>query len=154
MIVVHSSIQTDMLYLLLGSLSTYLRRQSGVLLQHPSQYLDMSIQVCRGMAYLEKQAVVHRDLAARNCLVGQKKVIKVADFGLARYENCLFFLILIGCNKLVALKRSQCVSKECKYYRGFDFIKRMKIYDAKLFTCHRATSKFCQLSHIFLDETK
>ncbi len=35
-------------------------------------------------------------------------------------------------NKFVHLKRNQCVSKECKYYRRFDFIKRMKIHDAKL----------------------
>ncbi len=50
-------------------------------------------------------------------------------------------------NKLVPLKKNQCVSKECKYYRRFGFIKRMKIYDAKLFTCHRASSKLCQHSH-------
>ena len=28
--------------------------------------------------------VVHRDLAARNVLVGDKKVCKISDFGLAR----------------------------------------------------------------------
>ncbi len=33
---------------------------------------------------------------------------------------------------LAPLKTNQCVSKEGKYYRRFDFIKRMKIYDAKL----------------------
>ncbi len=50
-------------------------------------------------------------------------------------------------NTWATIKRNQCVSKECKYYRRFDFIKRMKIYDAKLFTCHRASSKLCQLLH-------
>ncbi|XP_034825105.1 tyrosine-protein kinase Btk isoform X1 [Maniola hyperantus] len=71
-------------YMRHGSLFNYLRRTprdqlgSGVL-------LDMCIQVCKGMTYLEKHNYIHRDLAARNCLVAEENVVKVADFGLARY---------------------------------------------------------------------
>ncbi|KAL3873657.1 hypothetical protein ACJMK2_036751, partial [Sinanodonta woodiana] len=35
--------------------------------------------------YLSQKGFVHRDLAARNVLVGPKKTVKIADFGLTRY---------------------------------------------------------------------
>lgn len=46
--------------------------------------VDIAAQVASGMAYLESEKLIHRDLAARNILVGKNKVVKVADFGLAR----------------------------------------------------------------------
>ena len=46
--------------------------------------MNICIDVCDGMQYLEAKNIIHRDLATRNCLVGEGEVIKVADFGLAR----------------------------------------------------------------------
>ena len=49
------------------------------------QLIDMSAQIAAGMAYLESQNYIHRDLAARNILVGENNIVKIADFGFARF---------------------------------------------------------------------
>ncbi|XP_047738749.1 tyrosine-protein kinase Btk29A isoform X4 [Hyalella azteca] len=67
-----------------GSLLHYLRQKEKTLSSKTDTLIDMCLQICEGMAYLEKEKFIHRDLAARNCLVGSKN-IKVGDFGLARY---------------------------------------------------------------------
>jgi len=49
--------------------------------------LLMAIQVADGMAYLStvpNPKIIHRDLAARNCMVNDKVIVKIGDFGLAR----------------------------------------------------------------------
>jgi len=72
-------------YLKHGSLLSFLRKHETTLTGNYGMLLDTCIQVCKGMAYLERHNYIHRDLAARNCLVGTENTVKVADFGLARY---------------------------------------------------------------------
>ncbi|XP_043917350.1 tyrosine-protein kinase TXK [Protopterus annectens] len=66
-----------------GCLLNYLRQRQGRF--GKGQLLSMCQNVCEGMEYLEQNGFIHRDLAARNCLVNEKHVVKVSDFGMARY---------------------------------------------------------------------
>ena len=50
----------------------------------PSDFLQCSVQVAQGVAYLAEQKYVHRDIASRNCLVDRNFVVKIGDFGLSR----------------------------------------------------------------------
>ena len=50
-----------------------------------SRLISWSKQVANGMDYLSSRKVVHGDLACRNILLARNNVVKISDFGLAKY---------------------------------------------------------------------
>lgn len=73
-------------YMCNGSLLKYMREGDGMALNF-KEVIDMAAQIACGMKYLEASRCVHRDLAARNILVGERNIVKIADFGFAQMLN-------------------------------------------------------------------
>ncbi|TSL68173.1 Tyrosine-protein kinase Fes/Fps [Bagarius yarrelli] len=68
-----------------GDFLSFLRLEGHIL--KPKMLIKMAENVASGMAYLASKKCIHRDLAARNCLVGEKSVVKISDFGMSRVEQ-------------------------------------------------------------------
>ncbi|XP_055833174.1 serine/threonine-protein kinase STY46-like isoform X2 [Solanum dulcamara] len=68
-----------------GSLYEYLHKNHVVL--KLSQLISFAIDVCNGMEYLHQNNIIHRDLKTANLLMDLNNVVKVADFGVARFQN-------------------------------------------------------------------
>ncbi|XP_043720716.1 serine/threonine-protein kinase STY46-like [Telopea speciosissima] len=68
-----------------GSLYDFLHKHHNVL--ELPLLLRFGIDVSKGMEYLHQNNIIHRDLKTANLLMDMNKVVKVADFGVARFQN-------------------------------------------------------------------
>lgn len=90
-------LQTEPIYavmefMLYGDLKTYLLARRHLVNEKihddsdisPKRLTLMALNVANALSYLSEMKYVHRDVACRNCLVNAQRVVKLADFGMAR----------------------------------------------------------------------
>jgi hypothetical protein len=65
-------------------LATYLKRPEAVSLERK---LDLMIQFCEGLAAAHTAGVIHRDLKPNNLFVETDGLLKILDFGVARFTD-------------------------------------------------------------------
>nr|XP_033776357.1 tyrosine-protein kinase Fes/Fps [Geotrypetes seraphini] len=68
-----------------GDFLTFLRNEGSQM--KVKELIRMTENAAAGMEYLESKHCIHRDLAARNCLVTEKNMLKISDFGMSREEE-------------------------------------------------------------------
>lgn len=85
-------IYTIMEYMLYGDLKTYLLARRHLVGEKanddsdisPKRLTTMVLDISKALSYLADHKYVHRDVACRNCLVNAQRMVKLADFGMAR----------------------------------------------------------------------
>lgn len=82
-------------YLPGGDLSK-LRSTHGVSLPEAFDYIE---QTCAGLAHAHSCGIIHRDIKPQNLLLtGDKKIVKIADFGVARFSHSDSPITRVGTN--------------------------------------------------------
>ncbi|KAK4800741.1 hypothetical protein SAY86_021228 [Trapa natans] len=79
----HMFIVTE--YMSEGSLYDYIRMHHESL--KLSQLLKFALDISKGMQYLHHNNIIHRDLKTANLLMDKENAVKVADFGVARFQS-------------------------------------------------------------------
>ncbi len=73
-----------------------LSRRSASPIEKALKYLE---QVCSGLAHAHKAGVIHRDIKPQNLLLtADQKIVKIADFGVARIEASEGAITRVGTN--------------------------------------------------------
>ncbi|PUZ73763.1 hypothetical protein GQ55_1G013700 [Panicum hallii var. hallii] len=68
-----------------GSVYDYLHKKNSTF--KLPEILKVAIDISKGMNYLHQNNIIHRDLKTANLLMDENKVVKVADFGVARVKD-------------------------------------------------------------------
>ncbi|AQK67922.1 serine/threonine-protein kinase STY46 isoform 1 [Zea mays] len=68
-----------------GSVYDYLHKNNNAF--KLPEILKVATDITKGMNYLHQNNIIHRDLKTANLLMDENKVVKVADFGVARVKD-------------------------------------------------------------------
>lgn len=79
-------------------------RQKSLSFEQSLKYLE---QICAGLAHAHKNNVIHRDIKPQNLLLtADRSVVKIADFGVARFSQSAAPITRVGTNVFAAPEHS------------------------------------------------
>lgn len=92
-----------------GDLAKFCRKKA----LEPNQALNYIEQVCAGLSHAHKNDIIHRDIKPQNLLLtADKKVVKIADFGVARVTQTDSPITRVGTNIYAPPEHSPMISQQ------------------------------------------
>ena len=112
-------------YLSGGDLSRAIRERS-LTLNKSFDYLE---QVCAGLAHAHKSGVIHRDIKPQNLLLtADLKIVKIADFGVARFSQSDSPITRVGTNIYAPPEHSPMLAADGKHFEVAELTPAADIY--------------------------
>lgn len=95
----------------------------------PATVFSYIEQVCAGLAHAHQAGVIHRDIKPQNILLtGDRRTVKIADFGVARFSQSDSPITRVGTNMYAPPEHSPMMTDDGRHYEVAELTPAADIY--------------------------